>query len=72
MEQAGSQRQKQKALVFNPESLLRSIAQETGQEVRQEPLPWMSTGRVYRLWLRAKVTFCSFNMFDLSAFWTTT
>lgn len=53
---------------------LRSIVQDTGQEVRQEPLQatWMSTGRVYGIWLRAKVTFYSFNMFDLSAFWTTT
>lgn len=69
MGQVGSQRQKQEAQGFIP---WHGIAQDAVQEGRQVLLPWISTGRAYRMWPRAKVSFCSFSMFDLSAFWTTT
>lgn len=69
MGQVGPQRQKQEAQGFIPRH---DIAQDAVQEGRQVLLPWISTGRVYRMWPRAKVSFCSFSMFDLSAFWTTT
>lgn len=69
MGQVGSQRQKHEAQGFIPRH---GIAQDAVQEGRQVLLPWISIGRVYRMWPRAKVSFCSFSMFDLSAFWTTT
>lgn len=69
MGQVGFQRQKQEAQGFIP---WHGIAQDAVQKGRQVLLPWISTGRAYRMWPRAKVSFCSFSMFDLSAFWTTT